>query len=345
MKKWILALVAALVLCGYLSAQAEGVCAAVIDGRNSSRVHLREAETAKSDSLGLFFTGTEVECLSDPQEEWTHVELGRLRGYIKSSYLRTGSRARSVDAYSWRGVVRAKNYINMRKGPSTEYQLAGRLDAGTEVVILGQTVENWYYVEADGQTGYVSAKLIELTSSEQTLKTGRKNTADAWKAAYRNFLLSDENPEHIAAYGLVFIDDDDVPELVSDTGSEAGGYQIRTWHNGEMAMLQTRRRCFSYIEREGLAANSGGHMGVYYDYIYRLEDGRWHKVAYGDYMSDIPEWDEETQRYLCDTYLWDGVQIPREAYEIALASVYDYARSVDVECPFSLEEILDILKS
>ncbi|MBQ2833945.1 MAG: SH3 domain-containing protein, partial [Clostridia bacterium] len=188
MKKWILALVAALVLCGYLSAQAEGVCAAVIDGRNSSRVHLREAETAKSDSLGLFFTGTEVECLSDPQEEWTHVELGRLRGYIKSSYLRTGSRARSVDAYSWRGVVRAKNYINMRKGPSTEYQLAGRLDAGTEVVILGQTVENWYYVEADGQTGYVSAKLIELTDAAGNRETRRLESQENWKKAYCEFL-------------------------------------------------------------------------------------------------------------------------------------------------------------
>lgn len=344
MKKWILALVAALVLCGCLSAQAEGVCDAVIDGRNSSRVHLREAETAKSDSLGLFFTGTEVKCLSDPQEEWTHVELGRLRGYIKSAYLRTGSRMQYVEAYSWRGVVKAKNYVNMRKGPSTEYQLAGRLNAGTEVIILGQTAENWYYVKAGDTLGYVSAKLIELTDTAGDRENKRPESQEAWKKVYRDYLLSDENPEHIAAYGLILVDDDDIPELVSDTGAEAGGYQIRSWCDGRMGMLQTRRRSFSYIEREGLAANSGGHMGVYYDYIYRLENGRWYKVAYGDYMGSIPEWDEETQRYLCDTYLWDGVQIPREAYEIALASVYDQTRAVDVDCPFDLNEILDILK-
>lgn len=161
--KRICAAVLTLLLCmGACSALAAKYGEAVIDGRNAARVHLRERATVKSDSMGLFYTGTQVDCLSDPDGEWVHVRIGVEEGYMMGKYLRTGSRADSVVPVGPTGYVDVKNYIRLRRGPSTEYQMLAALQAGTEVVILGETDNNWYYVDVDGEDGYVSAKLITL---------------------------------------------------------------------------------------------------------------------------------------------------------------------------------------
>ncbi len=156
-------LVMALLLCMSAgSALAAKYGEAVIDGRSASRVHLRERATVKSDSMGLFYTGTQVDCLSDPDDEWVHVRVGLEEGYMMGKYLRTGSRADRVVPAHPTGYVDVKNYIRLRRGPSTEYKMLAALQAGTEVTILGETDNHWYYVDVDGEDGYVSAKLITL---------------------------------------------------------------------------------------------------------------------------------------------------------------------------------------
>ena len=161
-KKATALLIAALLICVAASALAAAYGEAVIDGRGAARVHLRERATVKSDSMGLFYTGTQVDCLSDPDEEWVHVRVGLQEGYMMSRYLRSGSRADRVAPVGPTGYVDVKNYIRLRRGPSTEYKMLAALQAGTEVTILGVTDNNWYYVDVDGEDGYVSAKLITL---------------------------------------------------------------------------------------------------------------------------------------------------------------------------------------
>ena len=73
---------------------------AIINGGDADRVHLREEPSASAQSLGLLFSGTEVSYYSDPGDEWVQVALpgaqyGML-GYIKSEYLYTGDRRRSL---------------------------------------------------------------------------------------------------------------------------------------------------------------------------------------------------------------------------------------------------------
>ena len=42
---------------------------AVIDGENADRVHLRAGPSVQSKSLGIYFTGTELLCASDPTQD------------------------------------------------------------------------------------------------------------------------------------------------------------------------------------------------------------------------------------------------------------------------------------
>ena len=49
---------------------------AYVDGGTVDQVHLRQKPASDARSLGLYFTGTEVECWSDPSETWVHVSIG-----------------------------------------------------------------------------------------------------------------------------------------------------------------------------------------------------------------------------------------------------------------------------
>ena len=138
----------------------------VIDGGNSTKVHLRQDASQSSDSLGLYFTGTSAERLHT-RGEWTYVRIGEEEGYMMSKYLRTGRDANYVIHKQPLGYVSAKNGANMRSGPSTEYSHRRTLGYGEAVTIQGETVDHWYFISAGGQEGYVSAKLISLDTMPQ----------------------------------------------------------------------------------------------------------------------------------------------------------------------------------
>lgn len=229
-----MALMLALLLCmsaGGALAAAYGE--AVIDGRSAARVHLRERATVKSDSMGLFYTGTKVDCLSDPDEEWVHVRVGLQEGYMMGRYLRWGSRAEQVIPVGPTGYVDVKNYIRLRRGPSTEYKMLAALQAGTEVNILGITDNNWYYVDVNGEDGYVSANLITLHGQMPPKKQATGEPASMYtlvNQAYRGWVV--RNGRDHWRYAFVSINGDDVPELVVDTGEEAGGCYLLSYDSG-----------------------------------------------------------------------------------------------------------------
>lgn len=226
-------LVSVLIVCAAASALATAYGEAVIDGRDAAMVHLRERATVKSDSMGRFYTGTQVDCLSDPDEEWVHVRVGLQEGYMMGRYLRTGSRADRVTPVGPTGYVDVKNYIRLRRGPSTEYKMLAALQAGTDVIILGVTDNNWYYVDVNGEDGYVSANLITLHGQMPPKKQATGEPASMYtlvNQAYRGWVA--RNGRDHWSYAFVSTNGDDVPELVVDTGEEAGGCYLLSYDSG-----------------------------------------------------------------------------------------------------------------
>ena len=162
----------ALLLCGLLLVAGVGSArsitadygTAVIDGGSADRVHLRELPSADAESLGLYFTGTQVLCASDPNDEWVFVGIGTQGGYMKSAYLRTSG---SVSSKQPRMTVNAKGWVNLREEPAQDAAVAGRLDNGDTVTLLGETSRHWCYVDAGTQLGYVMAEF--LTQSDEAI--------------------------------------------------------------------------------------------------------------------------------------------------------------------------------
>ena len=133
---------------------------AIIDGGNADRVHLRAKPIIQSESLGLYFSGTEVSCESDPEQEWTKVIIGSQEGYIKSEYLRWGDDRRNVQSRQPRGIVKASDWVNMRSAPTNEAQSKMKIYEGDTVSVLGETSEHWSYVKLDNNYGYIMSKFL-----------------------------------------------------------------------------------------------------------------------------------------------------------------------------------------
>ena len=158
---------------GYLSVSKssantpENYGTAVIDGRNSDRVHLRVSASSGSSSLGLYFTGTKVLCKSDPNKDWVKVTVGSQTGYMKSEYLYRGSNPSSVRPKQPTAVVKnikAGSWVNLRGEPTLRGAVAGKIYKGDVVTVLGETVSNWYYVKVDDQYGYIMSDYLSIGS-------------------------------------------------------------------------------------------------------------------------------------------------------------------------------------
>ena len=135
---------------------------AVIDGGNADRVHLRAGPSVQSKSLGLYFTGTELLCSSDPTQKWTKVVIGSQEGYVKSEYLRWGNDRESVQSKQPLAAIRAKNWVNLHSAPSEDASVEGKLYTGDVVTLLGETATQWYLVASRHVHGYIHSNYIDL---------------------------------------------------------------------------------------------------------------------------------------------------------------------------------------
>ena len=97
-----------------------------------------------------------------------------------------------------------------------------------------------------------------------------------WMEAYLDYLKSDSLPCDLVSYrqwGLAYINDDQVPELVLMDNCEACGKTILTQYNGRVIQWNSWRNGVDFAPRKGLIRNNDGSMGHYYDRYIRLERG------------------------------------------------------------------------
>ena len=124
---------------------------------SSDRVHLRRGPGANYDSLGLYFTGTQVTLLSSLHDTWVRVRIGEQSGYMMSKYLSS----RAVNALQPRGTIHVRSgSVHLRKAP--EGDVIGELYEDAQLTVLGETSDGWYYVDTGNRKGYVSSKYVKV---------------------------------------------------------------------------------------------------------------------------------------------------------------------------------------
>lgn len=153
MKRLLMCLLA-LLLCTSAMAESPGCW---IDGGNADRVHLRAEPSIEADSMGLYYTGTDV-LIIESWEEWAWVMVGDEVGYIMKEYLTLGYT-------SHRGPCMVvdnpdSTWVNLRMSPSMQGMVAMRPENGTAVQLLGETASGWSYVDCEGVKGYILTSLL-----------------------------------------------------------------------------------------------------------------------------------------------------------------------------------------
>lgn len=191
---------------------------------------------------------------------------------------------------------------------------------------------------------------------EQDYIEQNDSSLDEWKQAYLNYLGEDNYTDN-CTYSLIYVDDDNIPEMVIDSGIEAGGCQILTFHDYVLDVWQSARLNVTYIERGNLICNSDGNMGFYYDNVYTIQDGKWVYVDGGicGFGPDGMQIDEKGD-YLMFFYWtgeepwnmeesWGGEEMTEEEYEARLNAIYPMEQSMYPQKYYIRDEIKSILRT
>ena len=139
---------------------------AVVDNGSDpdSRLNMRKEPSADSASLGKFYSGTEVEILSDAGDGWSQVSIGggqnSLDGYMMSDYLSTDGEGVMYAALENSGGVIDATFdmevvspygtqsVVLRSKPSDSFDAVAMLEVGEAVRVIGVS-GNFYYVQMD----------------------------------------------------------------------------------------------------------------------------------------------------------------------------------------------------
>lgn len=198
------------------------------------------------------------------------------------------------------------------------------------------------------ETESESENKVEAESEETTTDEG-ESIADGgiqkWEAAYIEYLNDLGETAEECTYSLIYVDADEIPELVIDTGYEAGGCQILTYHEGIVDVLQTARLYFDYIEKSGLLCNSEGHMGYYYDFVFAIEDGKWVLIEEGEYGDSEEGMQFDENGDFVYVYSWEGKSVDEKEYYQRLNEVYDKEQAVTPQKYYNLTEISSVLET
>ena len=226
----------------------------------------------------------------------------------------------------------------------------------TQYYHMGQEIDEETYLQIADELGIAAGNRENCghNSYERPEMLVILKEFEDWKAAYLFYLESLESADRYT-YSLIYVNEDEIPELAVNTGVEVGNIYIMTFHDGVLDKWHPARSNVTYIEKGNLICNSDGHMGHYYDNVYTIQDGKWCFVEGGDW-GDGPDGVQfdENGNYMEVFYWngeneisawWSGEEISEEEYNARLNSVYPTEQAVKPEEFYSMKDICSILRT
>ncbi|MDE5699040.1 MAG: hypothetical protein K2I96_16815 [Lachnospiraceae bacterium] len=235
-----------------------------------------------------------------------------------------------------------------------------------QTVVEGGAVSPIDRAETISATGNLSGQGSEKTES---LVLQSDSQLEEWKQAYLNYLDTLTGAD-LCAYSLIYVDDDEIPELVIDYGPDDGHVRvdggcrvILTFHDHVLDEWKPLRSRFTYIERENLICNVSDSYGenerFHSDTVYAIRDGKWVYVGGGNYREHVDTsaisvkmamlfgGDIDEEKYLIYEYCWDDADayISEEAYAARLNEIYPDGLGIYPQKYYVLDDICSIIRT
>lgn len=223
------------------------------------------------------------------------------------------------------------------------YDYASGPDVGTgytEARIYSGS-ESGYFVYERKMSEDANSALAELTvrnvlsflgvgkgqaSPDVSKETTSVRAGAAWKDAYIEVLEGAQEDEW-SGFALIYLDDDDVPELVMAGEYAARGNVLVAYTEGGVKKNQLDRLNFSYLERGNQLCNSEGLMDYYYDLVYTLRDGQLVLTDEGYYGAEDNSNVEYENGEPIYQYKWNGKMVTKDEYAEGLKAAYDLSKA------------------
>ncbi len=155
-----------------------------VTNTGADKLNLRADATTTSSVLAKIPGGSAVEVLNTYTDGWFQVSFSGMTGYVASQYVdliqEPAAEVPTAEALPVEAAAPAEepadetvyaritaSSLNVRSGPSTDYDKCGKLRAGKVVEVL-ETLDGWYRVAE----GYISADYVTLVDESALSASG-----------------------------------------------------------------------------------------------------------------------------------------------------------------------------
>ncbi len=216
----------------------------------------------------------------------------------------------------------------------------------------------WDSIEFETKSEAISKMADKLVNSEQqfirfdsstpTVDMNAQQTPSDYKQAYLDF-LKDKKDSH-RLFALVYLDDDEIPELYLMGAYEAMGDMVCSFKNGLVMTQQLKRTGDGkYIERGGSVINQNdNNMERCYTDVYKLGENGFTKtfnalsIVHVEYIGGKGS---EEYRFIYEYFVGDA-PVSETEYHNAINAAFDFSQAVRLdENAVSYEEIVQQLQN
>ena len=163
------------------------------------------------------------------------------------------------------------------------------------------------------------------TTDEVTTEISSTVSPDAAKAAYKQFLKSymeehgaNEGGQDWPKFGLIYLDDDDAPELVIPKGPyHIAPCELYTFDGEKVIMVGEYGSwgSFGYYPRKGIIVGGYAGNGVVYTTYYKYQNGETEEIE--EFSEELKHWEDDPNVKENWNYSVGEKQVSQEEYETA----------------------------
>ena len=208
----------------------------------------------------------------------------------------------------------------------------GEITLGYEYDLSGNSRKLTIYPEKESieqeKYGIDPKKTEKIYGMAMTIPT---DSSHGWASAYLSNVFEGDEPTDMTTCRLIYVDDNRQPELWIDYGYGYAGAEVYTTANGKTDYISLSHGVVYWKENSNLLLVTGGHMDVYYNIIYKIENGKFVVVMegnYGDINNSSIQYDENG--YPIYEYHWEDNIVTEEEYEQNLSNSFEMNNTVDI---------------
>lgn len=182
----------------------------------------------------------------------------------------------------------------------------------------------------------------EITVKEQTTETSNikeQETAapvteniqnDSWKQIYLDYINNLSNSDYYE-YALVYVDEDDIPELYMHGKQRPMSSELCWAYNDEVYSQWLMIDGFEYIEKENLFFSTGVQSGVQGDFVYKINGIEATQIHQGT-ASRLIQGQER--------FIWNGEDVSEDEYNSLRAEVFESSKVKTITSFMTLDELI-----